>query len=125
MGYLALARHLQGDHAQAEALCRRAIALMRQGGTRLSLESFMFLLAGALKAQGKGGAAVRLLGAADALAKTSGAPSGWLYRAAQDQLAAVVRSGVNEVAFAAASAEGRAMTWEQAIELALESGLPD
>jgi len=78
------------------------------------------LLAAAVSMRGEHERAAWLFGAAEALREAVGAFVLPLYRAEYERGVAAVRSGLDEVAFSAAWAEGRAMTPEQAVEYALE-----
>jgi predicted ATPase/DNA-binding SARP family transcriptional activator/uncharacterized protein HemY len=98
----------QGDHGGALAALRESLSLFRALGNRLgaayTLEAFAALAA----AQGKGEHAARLSGAAAALravVANSRSPADHTYE---------------EGEFAAAWAQGRAMTLEEAIRVALE-----
>jgi len=73
-------------------------------------------------AQGQAQRAARLLGSAEALRETIGAPLPVSDRAHYDydRYAASIRVALGEERMAAAWAEGRAMTLEQAIACALE-----
>ena len=64
--------------------------------------------------------AARLFGAAEALRETLGAPRLAIYARAPPARVASLRSQLDEPACAAAWAEGRAMTLEQALAYALE-----
>jgi transcriptional regulator with XRE-family HTH domain len=63
--------------------------------------------------------AARLFETAEVLREALGAPLDAPYRAIRDRALASVRAALGEEAFTAASAEGRAMTPEEAIALAL------
>jgi hypothetical protein len=62
-----------------------------------------------------------LFGAGEALREEVGASVLSFYRADYDRGVAAVRAGLGAPAFERAWAEGRALTWEQAIELALNA----
>jgi hypothetical protein len=66
--------------------------------------------------------AAHLFGAAEGLRAAMGAPLPPADRTEHDRSVAAVRSALGEEAFAAAWAEGRALTLEAAITLALEAG---
>jgi non-specific serine/threonine protein kinase len=68
--------------------------------------------------------AARLLGAADVQQRASGMVPLNIARAVHDETIAAARSGLGEDAYAAAWAEGRAMTLEQAVAYALEEPAP-
>jgi hypothetical protein len=68
--------------------------------------------------------AARLLGAADALLEASGiANAPTVHRVEIERNVAALRARLDETAFAAAWAEGRAMSLEQASAYALEEGV--
>jgi hypothetical protein len=64
--------------------------------------------------------AARLLGAAAALRDTTGPPVPPIDQAEREQHVSALRAALGEPAFAAAWAEGRRLTPEQAIHVALE-----
>src|SRR5436853_427788 len=64
--------------------------------------------------------AARLMGAAEALHEALHIPVPYCSRADHDRAVAAARAALGEEAFAAAWAEGRAMTLEQAIAFALQ-----
>ena len=110
----------QGDYAEARALYEESLALYRKlgdkRGSAYSLEAFADLA----WAQEPSARAPLLWGAAEALREGIGAPLPPSERTRYDQQVAQVRSVIGEDAFAAAWAEGRAMTLEQVVKYALE-----
>jgi hypothetical protein len=64
----------------------------------------------------------RLLGAALTLREAAGKPPQPGWRSACDQLILAARGALTEEAFAAAWAEGRALTLEEAVAYALQGG---
>jgi tetratricopeptide (TPR) repeat protein len=110
----------EAQFGQARALYRESLALYREidgeegGGVKL-LSGFARLAA----AEGKPLPAARLFGA---LEGRYGA--GPLERADYDQAIAAARAGLDEEAFAAAFAEGQAMTVQQAVAYALQENVP-
>jgi hypothetical protein len=72
--------------------------------------------------QGRPQEAARLLGAAEALLKASGSTWWPADRVEYERNLATLRAALSEAAFAAAWAEGQAMTLERAIAYALEQG---
>ena len=64
--------------------------------------------------------AARLLGAVEAFCASSGSPLHSYARLKYDRVVAAVRAQLDEAAFEAAWAEGRAMSLEQAVAYALE-----
>jgi tetratricopeptide (TPR) repeat protein len=109
----------QGDTTQGSALLREGLSLKQQFGWHrdsiISLERFAWL---AVK-QNQPVQAARLLGAAAALRDTT--PGGYwpAGHAASAHIVAAVRAQLNEATFAAAWADGQALTLEQAIAEAL------
>ena len=68
--------------------------------------------------------APRLLAAAETVLENSGRRLYWVDQIEYDRTAAAGRASVNDTAFVAAWAEGRAMTLEQAITYALSETDP-
>jgi predicted ATPase/DNA-binding SARP family transcriptional activator len=112
LGYVALNR---GDHPSARALFDESLSLSRELGHRYLIAAGLIGLAG-LESQPK--VAVRWLGAAEESRRLMGAPAD---KVAHERLMDVLRAQLDEAAFAAAWAEGQAMTLEQAVEQALEA----
>ena len=109
----------QGEATQASALLREALILQQQFGRidliMESLERFAGLVAG----QNQPIRAARLLGATEVLRTGAHMKRFGAEQAAYDHIIATVRAQLGEEAFAAAWAEGRALTLEQAIAEAL------
>jgi non-specific serine/threonine protein kinase len=116
LAYLAL--HA-GDLPAAEALSRESLSRCREEGSTLGRTQCLVALAGIAAARGQGARAARLLGAfAAGLDRIDAA----LYRPERferDRCLEEVRARLGEPAFAAAWAEGQAMTLEQAVTYAL------
>ncbi len=109
----------QGDHGRAAAFYTESLALCRELGERWVTEECLDGLAGVACAQGRHEQAARLFGAAETLRETLGRQPLWEDQADHDQRVASTRDALGDVVFAAAWAEGRAMTLEQAVEYAL------
>ena len=117
-----------GDHARARALLTEALHFAQHYGSRSNLmwelEGFACLAAPEGMAQGKPveGAqrAARLFGAAEALLEPSGELLPPAERSVHERHVAIARAQMDEAAWQAAWAEGRAMTLEQAVAYALE-----
>ena len=124
--FLAQIALAQGDHVTATGMLKEGVALAAQVGPRGGLVYLFEELAAAAEARGKAEHSARLLGAAEGLIQSVEGP---LYkhhkpkRSLQplDQIAAAARSRLGEEAFETAWAEGRAMTFEQAVAYALET----
>ena len=109
----------RGQVAQARALLRESLSYARERDVYLAVE-VVESLAGVVAAGGAGDIAARLWGAASAVRGVEGWPLPPVVRADYDRDVAAARTQFGETAFAAAWAEGRAMTLEQAIAYALE-----
>ncbi len=109
----------QGNYERAMALLKESLVLRREVGSKQGVAECLERLAGVAGAQGQSERAARLFGAAEALRVSIGAPLARVDRLDYDRNVAATRAGVDELAFATAWAEGRAMTLEQAIEYAL------
>jgi len=109
----------QGDSARAIACFSESLTrywkMGHKEGTSLCLNGF----AGVAGEMGQPVRAARLFGAAEALRETIGLSRQSDERAIYDRSVAAVRAQLEEAAFAAAWAEGRAMPLEQAIAEAL------
>ena len=112
----------KGDYHRAASFFAESLRLSRETGFRWSIVECLVGLAGVSNAHLQYDRAARLLGAADALRQaieaTGGRPSPQL-QADYEGCLASTRKALGESAFAATSAEGRAMALEQAIEYAL------
>jgi DNA-binding CsgD family transcriptional regulator len=112
---------LQGDGTAAYRLYQESLILLftftvYQENIAAGLEGLAALEA----EQGKPEQAVRLWGAAEALREAIGAPIYPVHRASHEQAIALARTKQSSQAFAAAWAEGRKMTAEQALALATQ-----
>jgi hypothetical protein len=116
----------QGDNARALALCRESLALSRKLANKSLIAFCLTTMAGVFQAVGDAARAARLFGAAEMLLESLDAvldPGGSLE---YDSDLAAVRTELGEPAFEEARAEGRAMTFEQAVAYALSgSGTPE
>jgi len=108
-----------GDHARAGTLMREALKLFWRLGDRYGVSVGLAEFGGLAAAEGRGEAAARLLGAADAVRERIGAQVAPNQQSFADRCAAAARSLLSEAAFEAAWAEGRAMGTEEAITYAL------
>jgi DNA-binding NarL/FixJ family response regulator len=80
-------------------------------------------LAGVAAAQGQPARSARIFGTAEALREAVNGPRPLAHQADHQRRVAAARAGMDEAAFAAAWAEGRAMTPEQAV--AVEEPVPE
>lgn len=107
-----------GDVEQARADYAAGAELLRRLGDR---ERIANVLMGAAVISGQAGdetRALRLLGAADALRQAMGAPLTAEERTERDELLDMLRARLNGVAVEALRAEGSALGWEEALDLA-------
>jgi non-specific serine/threonine protein kinase len=114
---------VQGSFHQARALYEESLSLYRELGNKCLIALTLSNLAGLATAPGSGaevlGRAARLLGAVAALRETIGAPEPLSERAYIEHASAAIRCALGEIAWAAAWAEGQALTLEQTVSLAL------
>ncbi len=108
-------RH-RGEREAATALLRESLELRRTLGDRDGVAECLEALASAAGGMAEAG---RLFGAAAALRDAIGIPIPSSRRADYEADVAAVRAVLDDDAFAAAWAEGRAMTPEQAVAYAL------
>jgi non-specific serine/threonine protein kinase len=116
---LGLAAFRVGDYGRATALYKEGVALFWQVEERIFTVRCVEELAWVTCRQGNYGRATRLFGAAEAQREAFGASMPPAARAEHDHHVADARAQLAEAAFAAAYAEGRAMTLKQAVDYAL------
>ena len=109
----------QGDYEQAATLQRESLAQFCEIGEKRPIASCLVGLAGVARGQGQSDQAVRLCGAVEALLESSCIHLASADQIEYDRTLAATRIHLDEVTFAAAWTEGRAMTVEQAIAEAL------
>ena len=112
-----------GDHDGATTLFEEGVTLSEQIGDRANLAYCLEGLAVIAGARGQIERCARLIGAAEGLHEAVGVPVYVYYepyRSLYEHTVATVRSRLGEAPFEEARAEGRAMTFEQAVEYALE-----
>jgi tetratricopeptide (TPR) repeat protein len=116
--------HLEGDRGRARGLLAESVRLLRETGTP-GIHAVLGYLGFAAIARGRSAWGVRLLAFAVAGPPEYNELSVVLpsaLKSERDQRLAVARAALGEEAFAAAWAEGQAMTPEQALEYALAEG---
>ena len=122
--YLGLVAQAQGDLARAGVLYREGLVLRRELRDEAGIAQCLEGLATLAGAQDQPERAARLLTAAAALRATLGAALSPQEQADCERTRVSVRARLGEHAFAAASAEGRALPLEEAIDYALASAAP-
>lgn len=108
----------RADYKRARDLYAESLALCRGTGELTRIAACLEGLAGAARELGHAVPAARLLGAADALRERIGAPLPRADQAERDRTATAVRVDVGDQSFAAAWAEGHALSLEQAVAAA-------
>jgi predicted ATPase/DNA-binding CsgD family transcriptional regulator/transcriptional regulator with XRE-family HTH domain len=124
--YLGLLAWLRGDASEASAHLAAGLVIAGALRDRTNAGYFLRSLAGIAVGGGRPTEAAQLLGAAEALLQASGALP-YRYapeRAWHEQAAGAVRAALGEAAFAAACSQGRALSLEEAVELALAAVEP-
>jgi DNA-binding CsgD family transcriptional regulator len=114
------------DFGPAARMLEEGLTLSLQMGDQANLSYFLEGLAVVAGAQGEAERSARVLGAAEGSMGEAGAPVYNYYmpdRALYEGTLAAARTQLDDAAWAAALAEGRAMTPEQAVEYALEQGV--
>ena len=119
LGATGHAVRLQGDLERAAGLYRESLALFGEVGDKWIATDCIEGLALIASAQGKHERAARDFGAAEAVRETFGITMPRPEAGDQERFWAAIRERPEGTAFAAAWAEGRAMTLEQAVEYAL------
>jgi predicted ATPase/transcriptional regulator with XRE-family HTH domain len=115
----------QSEVARAEALAREALALYWELGDPRRCAVGLEGLAGTAGMAGQGARAARLLGAAAALREALGTPQPAQEQGDTEQETAAARATLGAAAWAAAFAEGRTLSLEQAVAEALsDASLP-
>jgi predicted ATPase/DNA-binding SARP family transcriptional activator len=109
----------EGDYARAHSLYQESLVLRRELGDRIALAQSLEDLAALAGRERQAERSIRLLGAAEAFCETLGARPPVAVPEEYERTVAEGRAALGEAAFAAAWAEGRAMSIEQAIEYAL------
>jgi predicted ATPase/DNA-binding SARP family transcriptional activator len=109
----------QGDYGAARALYQESLAIHRELGDKSGLARLLADFAGLAAGQRQAQRAARLLGAAEALCEAIDAGPPVTSSTEEVGIKAEVRAELGEAVFAAAWAEGRAMTLEQTIAYAV------
>jgi tetratricopeptide (TPR) repeat protein len=117
LGYVACA---EGDTRRAAAHFAESLALFRTSGTRLGIACCLVGLAVVASAEGQPERAARLFGAAAALLDTIKATLAPADRSDYERSVAALRAQLGAQQFAAAWADGQALTLEQAIAYAID-----
>jgi non-specific serine/threonine protein kinase len=111
----------QGEWAASAGWYRQSLAIWRELQDTLNIAAILEGLAWPISALGQAEHAARLFGAAEALRTVVGTAIFPHWQADHDRAEADARAALGAEAFAAAWAAGRALTFEQAIDLGLRS----
>ena len=116
---LGLAALYYGEHDRAAALIRESLTLARGLGDHYLIKDCLWGMAGIAGAQGHASRAVRLWGTAATLAQSIGISTPNL-RPLHERLLSTVRAQLDEEAFEAEFAKGRATSMDEAVAYALQ-----
>jgi tetratricopeptide (TPR) repeat protein len=119
LGEVALA---QGDHATAEARLRESLLVYHEMGSARGVGVALAGLASLAAAEGQHLRALRLAGAAAALAEATGVAFEVFGQRAADASLATARQALGEAAAEAAWAMGQMMRLDEAVSYALDAG---
>jgi non-specific serine/threonine protein kinase len=115
----------RGDHDEAASLFAECVTLSDQMGDRANVAYCLEGLAVVASARGEAERSGRLIGAAEGLHEAVGVPVYLYYEpyhSMYERTVAAVRSWLGGEAFEEARERGREMTFEKAVEYALEGG---
>jgi predicted ATPase/class 3 adenylate cyclase len=115
----------EGDYPRARTLCQEGLTLSQELKDKRGLAWFINVLAAVAAAQGQAQQAARLLGAAEGLLDAIGSAFEGGTDSHHERCVTATRTALGDEAFAAAWAEGRAMTLDQALACARRSTDPD
>jgi tetratricopeptide (TPR) repeat protein len=116
LGQQGLVAYSWRDYAQAAALCRESIPLHRAVGETWEIGRYLWVLGAAMLEQGQPEQAARLFGATATVRERLGTRLPPVFRAIHDPAVAAARDTLGEQSFAAAWAEGQALSVDEAIE---------
>jgi tetratricopeptide (TPR) repeat protein len=116
---LGIVMYMQGDHGRASTFLREAVLLGREIGARWLLTGALEVFAWVMAVRGHPERAAQLGGAAESQREILGVPLPPEQRTSHDRALQAMRATLREDAFAAAWAEGRALSLDQAINLVL------
>jgi predicted ATPase/DNA-binding XRE family transcriptional regulator len=121
--HLAQVALVREEHGLATRILEEGVAISEQMRDRANLSYFLEGLAVVAGVQGRAERSARLFGAAEGLLEAVGAPVHNYYKPdpfLYEQTISATRSRLGEADFEEVRAEGRAMTFEQAVAYALE-----
>jgi DNA-binding CsgD family transcriptional regulator/Tfp pilus assembly protein PilF len=116
---LGLAALIQGDYGQADGLLKESLTLLQEVEDKQTVVECLEAMAAVSAAREQARRAARLWGAAELLREDIGAPLPSKERAIFEPYLASARSWLKQEAWEATLTEGRAMSFEEAVECAL------
>src|SRR5574341_1484117 len=119
-----IAQH-ENDYEKARALYKQGLALSLEIDNKTNLVLYPGLMAGALGMRGQPRRAARLIGASEALCESMGIGLQPADQPEFDRGVALVREQLGEEMFDALRKEGRRMSLDEAVQLALAAGRND
>lgn len=111
--------HARSDAVTGQALFKECLPLLKEIGAKMSIVTILHVLAGTIQGRDRRSAAY-LWGAAHTLQETTGATLPLRDQEEYEQHINQTRAAMGVNAFVAAWDAGRALTWEQAADYALE-----
>ena len=121
-GNIALILYKQGQPREALACHKKCLTGFREHNMRADIPLELESTAATLAALDQPVSSARLLGAAETLRKTVGVPLPPSERAAYEENVAVTRRALPPARFQSAWSEGAALSWEEAVNFALQCG---
>jgi ATP/maltotriose-dependent transcriptional regulator MalT len=119
LGSLAMIAVKQGRVQDALTLLKENLPIWRDIGERLEIAVCLCQVAHALAAAGRAETAARLLSCSEVLREEVGGSEAWVARMNEETLAAI-RAQLDDAAFAEAWEQGRTLTADEAVALALD-----
>jgi hypothetical protein len=117
---LALFCALDGRYSETQTICVEGITIFSELGDRLGGSYCIGTLAAVYSVQGQGERAVRLWGALEGALESIGSRVQNIYHDFRDRYVYSLKESLGEDAFHAALTQGRAMSFAQAIQYALQ-----
>jgi tetratricopeptide (TPR) repeat protein len=117
--------YTQEDYAAAQSFFEQSLAIRRELGGKVNYATCLEGLGEVYAAKGQAERAARLLGASESVREATNSPMSLADRPNYDRSVVTARDLLGEEAFARLWAEGRALTLEEAIALAMEQDAPN
>jgi predicted ATPase/DNA-binding SARP family transcriptional activator len=117
---IALVSLFENDHERAATLGREALLLSQQIGDKWTIGECLHVFAALAATEGENVRAAKLAGAAEALHESLHFPPSRIERAVRDRVASSLQEPQVQSAVALASKQGRDMTIEEAVEIAID-----